>query len=98
LYANHVAAFNEVKEKFPISDIATVGIYYFKSAQAFFNAAVDMISRNERVNGEFYVCPVYNYLIKAAGRVGIYEIDSSAMHGIGTPEDLNLYVKEQKAV
>ena len=53
----------EVKEKEPISDIATVGIYMFKKGKFFVENALDMIVRNDRVNNEFYVCPVYNYLI-----------------------------------
>lgn len=83
----------QVKEKVAISDLATVGIYYFRSAQAFYNAAMDMISANDRVNNEFYVCPLYNYMIAEDKKVGIYEIEGSAMHGIGTPDDLQIYVK-----
>ena len=55
----------EVKEKVAISDLATVGIYFFSKASSFFDAAVDMIARNDRVNSEFYTCPVYNYMIAA---------------------------------
>ena len=47
---------------------------------------------NERVNGEFYTCPTYNYMISENMKVGIYNIDYSQMHGIGTPEDLNTYL------
>lgn len=83
----------EVREKVAISDIATVGLYYFKRAQDFIDAAIDMISRNDRVNNEFYVCPVYNYLIKAGGKVGVYFVEPHAMHGIGTPDDLDAYLK-----
>jgi NDP-sugar pyrophosphorylase family protein len=82
----------EVKEKVAISDLATVGLYYFKKAQQFFDAALDMIAQNERVNSEFYVCPVYNFMIKAALKVGIYKIPAAAMHGIGTPDDLANYI------
>ncbi len=76
-----------------ISDNATVGIYYFKRASDFINAATDMIARNERTNNEFYVCPVYNDLIREGARIGIYMIAPEAMHGIGTPADLNTYLK-----
>ena len=51
-----------------------------------------MIARNDRCNNEFYVCPVYNYLIAGAARIGVHEIDVAAMHGVGTPEDLDLYL------
>ncbi|MGE6740870.1 glycosyltransferase family 2 protein [Allorhizobium pseudoryzae] len=87
----------EVKEKVAISDLATVGIYYFRRASDFIDAAVDMITANDRSNNEFYVCPVYNYLLKRGGRVGVYEIPAVAMHGIGTPNDLDSYLELLKS-
>lgn len=83
----------EVKEKVAISDLATVGVYLFTKGRSFLDAAIDMIARNERVNGEFYTCPVYNYMIAEGMRVGVYEIPTSAMHGIGVPEDLATYLR-----
>lgn len=82
----------EVREKVAISDIATVGLYYFASAKMYVNAAVEMIALNERVNNEFYVCPVYNYLIRRGCRIGIHDVAPDAMHGIGTPEDLDVFL------
>ena len=84
----------EIREKEVISDYATVGIYYFKRGRDFVENAIDMIVRNERVNNEFYVAPVYNYAIKKGGKFGIYSIDKKTMNGIGTPEDLNKYVEK----
>ncbi len=83
----------EVKEKVAISDLATVGIYFFAKGSFFIDAAVDMIARNDRVNNEFYTCPVYNYMVAQGQRIGIYEIPREAMHGIGVPEDLDAYIK-----
>lgn len=83
----------KVKEKEPISINATVGIYYFNQGLFFTDNAVDMIINNDRVNNEFYTCPVYNYLINADYKIGIFKIDKIKMHGIGTPEDLNEYLK-----
>ena len=81
----------EVREKVPISNFATVGIYMFRRGRDYVNAAIDMIVNNDRVNNEFYVCPVYNYAIKEKNNIGVYEIPFEAMHGVGTPEDLNDY-------
>jgi len=83
----------EVKEKEVISNNATVGIYYFAKGSNFVNSALDMIIRNDRVNNEFYVCPTYNYVIKDGAKIGIYNISEAAMHGTGTPEDLNKYLE-----
>ena len=83
----------QVKEKEAISKFATVGIYFFSKGKDFVNAALDMIIENDRVNNEFYTCPVYNYLIKEDKKIGVYLIKQSEMHGIGTPEDLKSYLK-----
>jgi len=84
---------NEVREKVPISNLATVGIYMYSQGKYFIDAALDMIVQNDRVNNEFYVCPVYNYAIKNKNRIGVYDIPFEKMHGLGTPEDLSVYRK-----
>lgn len=83
---------DEVKEKVAISDLATVGIYYFARAGDFIDAAIDMMANSDRTNGEYYVCPVYNYLIRNGKNVGVFELAPGSMHGIGTPADLNTYL------
>ncbi len=70
-----------------------MGIYFFTEGKIFVDAAIDMIAENDRVNNEFYVCPVYNYSIRAGQKIGIYTIAFEQMHGIGTPEDLNKYLE-----
>lgn len=82
----------EVAEKNPISDMATVGIYYFKKGRDFVNAAIEMIISMDKVNNEYYTCPTYNYLIKKGLKIGILEIDQSDMFGLGTPQDLNKFL------
>ncbi len=86
-----------VAEKQPISDLATVGIYLFRRGRDFVAAAADMIANNDRVNGEFYTCPVYNYAIRAGARVGVWEIPQTAMHGLGTPDDLDAFIAERNS-
>ncbi|HHQ3857023.1 TPA: glycosyltransferase family 2 protein [Campylobacter jejuni] len=81
----------EVREREAISEFATVGIYFFSKGKIFVESAIDMIIENDRVNNEFYTCPVYNYAIKSGAKIGIYNIDFSKMHGIGTPEDLEIF-------
>lgn len=83
----------EIKEKVVISEHATVGIYYFAKGRIFVENAIDMFVRNERVNNEFYVAPVYNYAIDKGDKFGIYSIDMNQMHGTGTPEDLDKYIE-----
>ena len=81
----------EVAEKNPISDLATVGFYYWKHGSDFVKYAEQMISNNVRVNNEFYVCPVFNQAIDG-GKV-IRTFDVPKMWGTGTPEDLKYYLE-----
>jgi NDP-sugar pyrophosphorylase family protein len=82
----------EVAEKKVISPHATVGIYYFRRGRDFVSAAESMIRKNIRHQGEFYVCPVYNEVIGAGHTVAIHPIDAGRMHGMGTPEDLQVFL------
>jgi len=81
----------EVAEKRPISNHATVGIYFYRTGRMFFDAASAMIEKDVRVNNEFFVCPVYNEMILMGQKVGIYEIGMNRMYGLGTPEDLEKF-------
>jgi HAD superfamily hydrolase (TIGR01509 family) len=81
----------EVAEKNPISDIATVGYYYWKNGSDFVKYAEQMIKKNIRVNTEFYVCPVFNEAIQDHKQIRIF--NTKAMWGLGTPEDLDNYLK-----
>ena len=80
----------EVAEKNPISDIATVGVYYWKKGSDYVKYAEQMIEKNLRVNNEFYVCPVFNEAISDGKEIRTFEI--SKMWGLGTPEDLSTYL------
>ena len=84
----------EVAEKNPISDIATVGFYYWKKGQDFVKYAEQMIKKNIRVNNEFYVCPVFNEAIGDRKKITTFNVQN--MWGLGTPEDLDNYLKQNK--
>jgi HAD superfamily hydrolase (TIGR01509 family) len=82
---------SEVAEKNPISDIATVGIYYWNRGADYVKYAEQMIEKNIRVNNEFYVCPVFNEAIGDGKEIRTFEIQK--MMGLGTPEDLTTYLR-----
>jgi dTDP-glucose pyrophosphorylase len=81
----------EVAEKNPISDIATVGYYYWKKGSDFVKYAEQMIKKDIRVNNEFYVCPVFNEAILDCKQIRTF--NTEGMWGLGTPEDLNYYLE-----
>ncbi|SFA69122.1 dTDP-glucose pyrophosphorylase [Cellulomonas marina] len=88
-----------VVEKEVVSDQATVGIYLFARGRDFVDAADAMIAADERVNGEFYVAPVYNGLIRAGHRVVVHDVGQvgAGMHGLGTPADLDAFLASATA-
>jgi beta-phosphoglucomutase-like phosphatase (HAD superfamily)/dTDP-glucose pyrophosphorylase len=83
----------EVAEKNPISNIATVGIYFWKRGSDYIRYAENMIDKNIRYNNEFYVCPVFNQAIKDGKKIKVFNIEK--MWGLGTPEDLQIFIKEK---
>ena len=85
----------EVVEKRVISNEATVGIYNFSKGTNFIDAAKVMIEKDLRVNGEFYVAPVFNEMIESDMKIGYQNIDSdkeNVMFGLGTPKDLEFFL------
>jgi HAD superfamily hydrolase (TIGR01509 family) len=84
----------EVAEKNPISDIATVGVYYWAKGSDYVKYAERMIEKNIRTNNEFYVCPVFNEAISDGKKIKTFNIEK--MWGLGTPEDLKYYLENKK--
>ncbi|NDD53018.1 HAD family hydrolase [bacterium] len=89
-YDGHVV---DLKEKQVISNMATVGIYYWSSGMDYVKYAEKMIAENKRVNGEFYVAPVYNEAIADGKKIKTYNVDR--MWGLGTPEDLAIFLSQK---
>ena len=85
---------SEVAEKKPISDDATVGVYFWKKGSDYVKYAEQMIQKNIRTNGEFYICPTFNEAIADGKKFRIKEVDR--MWGIGTPEDLTYFLEHYK--
>ena len=74
----------QLKEKEIIGPLATVGVYYFGDETKFIKAHDEQINADDKVNDEFYLAPVYNYLKE---NVGVFRVDK--MLGMGTPQELN---------
>ncbi len=82
-----------VREKEPISNIATVGIYHFRKGSDFLAGVKRMKVKRLTVNGEYYVAPVYNELIENQAKIDHFPIERKQMHGLGTPEDMDAFLK-----
>lgn len=84
----------EVKEKVRISDNCSIGAYYFSSAKIF-SSLYDRHYSKKVMEGknEKYIAPLYNYLIAEGGRVKIQVINPEKVHVLGTPEELDVFLK-----
>jgi NDP-sugar pyrophosphorylase family protein len=84
----------EVREKEPFTDdrmseYASNGTYYFRTGAILKRFFQGLMDAGIQKNGEYYVSLVYNLLIQAGLRVGVYEIQK--MLQWGTPRDLETY-------
>ena len=86
----------EVKEKEVISPVATNGLHYWSCGDSFVWSAKEMIARNDRSNGEFYIAPTFNYLIEVGCAIGTYHFNKH--FPIGTPGDLLVYERHLKGI
>lgn len=81
----------ETAEKRPISDLATIGYYWFRRPADFWGAAQRMIIKDAHVDGRFYVCPAYNEMVLAGAKIGIAEIEQKQHHSLATPQGVSVY-------
>lgn len=88
----------EAAEKRPLSRMATAGFYYFRRGADFIEAACAMVRKDAHVNGQFYVCPVFNEMILRGARIGVARIDRDAYLSLATPQNVEEYEKRLTAL
>lgn len=81
----------EAAEKRPISNNATTGFYYFKHTSDFVESAFSMIKKDAGVDGNFFVCPVYNEMILNQKRIGVYQIEKEQYFNFSHIKGIELY-------
>jgi hypothetical protein len=86
----------EVAEKRRVSDLATIGLYWFKSGEQYINSYTRFFSDDSNlVNGERYIAPLYADMIAHGGYVSVSDLPVSAVHVLGTPEELSVFITNQ---
>jgi dTDP-glucose pyrophosphorylase len=90
----------EITEKIRISQNCTVGAYYFKSAALYQHLYNEYYSNKSSSNEtqERYIAPLYNQLICEGGSVYISNIPKQYVHVLGTPSELNDFIKNYHPV
>jgi choline kinase len=89
----------ELREKVRISPHATVGLYWFRSAESYVQAYKSYYADDKNMEcGEKYIAPMYNQMIKSGQQVFIHEIPYDAVIPIGTPAELDAFRERQAPV
>ncbi len=85
----------EIKEKKRISNYCTLGAYYFKSCKLYQDLYNEYygVKRDDLVNGEKYVSPLYDYLLTKNGEIYISDVNPEKVHVLGTPEELKQFME-----
>lgn len=87
----------ETREKTVISDHAICGAYYFSRGSDFVDSAIQMMMYGDTQKNEYYMSNVFNYLIQAGKKVGIYEISPNRFACLGTPDQLEQYLNGRQS-
>lgn len=74
-------------EKERISDLCSNGLYYFRTSAMFNEAFEDSLKRDLKAKGEYYIAPLYNYLIEKGLSIGYEIIPPEGIVFCGTPEE-----------
>lgn len=81
----------ETAEKRPLSRHAIAGLYYFSRGIHFVDAAMQMIRKDENVNGSYFIAPALNQLILTGKDIQIHRVDNSRYHTFYTPQKIKEY-------
>lgn len=81
----------QMAEKRPISNIALIGLHYWKKGRYFVDSAHSLMKDLIDSPREPYVSETYNYLINNGLKIKPYHLHNNEYIALGTPEDLTIY-------
>lgn len=86
---NRIVSFVEKKA---VSNLALIGLHYWKRGKDFVRSAKMLMSDFEELGRpECYISESYNYLIKEGLNIKPYQIENNQYISLGTPYDLSIY-------
>lgn len=81
----------KIVEKQPISNVALIGLHYWKKGKYFVDSAKQLLEDLIDSPKEPYVSETYNYLIADGLKIKPYPLHNNEYIALGTPEDLTIY-------
>jgi hypothetical protein len=88
----------EAEQGRPISNAATVGAFWFRRGADFVAGAKQMIRKEDHLDGNFYVCPVFNQMILMHRRIGVSWIAPGGYHPLKTEAQIHQFEFEPKSL
>ena len=85
----------QTTEKERVSNLCSSGLYYFKNTEYFKEIFTQMQQKQDFTRNEFYIAPMYNYLIAQDKDVRFHKITSGEIVFCGTPREYEK-LKEKK--
>lgn len=84
----------DIAEKQRISEYASVGLYWFSSAELYVRAYEQFFADPASlVCRERYVAPLYKHLIRSGRKVSLSDLPVGDVHVLGTPGELNEFLR-----
>lgn len=84
----------DVAEKVPISNLATIGLYYFKTWKVYKQIYEENKQAIFNDSKEVYIAPMYKTMIQNNMNIGIIKLDVDTVKILGTPEEIELFDPE----
>lgn len=85
----------EASEKRPISRFATAGFYWYRRGADFIAGARGMLSKDAHVNGDFFICPVFNELILHGKKIVTHNIHASRYFPLKSTDQLSSFILQR---
>lgn len=83
----------ELAEKQRISELASVGLYWFASPDEYVSAYEEFFADPANlVRGERYIAPIYCHIMARGGKVSVTNLPSHNVHVLGTPLELEAFL------
>ena len=80
-----------VVEKIRISDLASIGLYYFKKWKNYREIYLKYKEEIKQNFKEVYIAPMYRYLLQDKKEIGYIILNEEDVYILGTPEDLKKF-------
>jgi dTDP-glucose pyrophosphorylase len=87
----------DVVEKTRVSENASIGLYWFARGSDYVTTYESFFADpSNAVRGERYIAPMYRQLIGQGARVSIADLPLSAVHVLGTPRELEVFLAKDR--